>query len=204
LPAAAEDDGFETVTEAAPENTANLPAQVESGGEVEPHEERATPTIPSIPDATKAAARWIRPLVPPFVARVIDNTTQPLRTARQAFEGVFEEVEEISFSLKRTRKVTLNSESTDTRGDAPHKSATGETPSATGRIASSREKRGHGTRHQVGSHEHRSSLQGVAAKDIGSLTPGSAERDRKPELTQRDGPGELGAPEGPRQLPPGK
>jgi hypothetical protein len=200
LPAGAHDAGVE----APAESTANLPAPVEPSGDVEPHEEHATPLIPSIPDATKAAARWIRPLVPPFVARVIDNTTQPLRTARQAFEGVFEEVEEISFSLKRTRRVTLNSESTDTRGDAPHKSATGETPSATGRIASSREKRGHGTRHQVGSHEHRSSLQGVAAKDIGSLTPGSAERDRKPELTQRDGPGELGAPEGPRQLPPGK
>jgi hypothetical protein len=204
LPAAAEDDGFETVTEAAPDNPANLPAQVEPGGEVEPHEERATPTIPSIPDATKAAARWIRPLVPPFVARVIDNTTQPLRTARQAFEGVFEEVEEISFSLKRTRKVTLNSESTDTRGDASHQSATGETPSTTGRIASSRDKRSHGTHHRVGSLEHRSSLQGVAPKDIGGLTPGLAERDRKPELTQRDGPGELRAPEGPRQLPPGK
>ncbi|OOK73832.1 integral membrane domain protein [Mycobacterium kansasii] len=43
------------------------------------------------------------------MARVIDNTTQPLRTARQ----VFEEVEEIAFSFKRTRKVTVNSESSD-------------------------------------------------------------------------------------------
>jgi hypothetical protein len=204
LPPATEADGFETVVEAAPENPANLPAQVEPPGEVEPHVERATPSIPSIPDATKAAARWIRPLVPPFVARVIDNTTQPLRTARQAFEGVFEEVEEIRFSLKRTRKVTLNSESTETRGDAPHQSATGETPSVTGRITSSREHHGPGTRHPVGSHEHGSSLHGVAAKDIGGLTLGSAERDRKPELTQRDGPGELRAPDSPRQLPPGK
>ncbi len=44
--------------------------------EVEPHTGRGSPSIPSIPDATKTAARWIRPLVPPFVGRVIDNTTQ--------------------------------------------------------------------------------------------------------------------------------
>ena len=67
------------------ENPANLPAEIEPSGEVEPHDERGTQLIPSIPDATRAAARWIRPLVPPFVARVIDNTTQPLRTARQVF-----------------------------------------------------------------------------------------------------------------------
>lgn len=64
----------------------NLPAQVQPEGAVEPREKRATPVIPSIPDATKAAARWIRPLVPPFVARMLDNTTAPLRTALQVFE----------------------------------------------------------------------------------------------------------------------
>ena len=91
----------------------NLPAHVESSRDVEPHTDRGAPSIPSIPDATKAAARWIRPLVPPFVARVIDNTTQPLtqplRTARQ----VFEDVEEIAFSFKRTRKITVDTESPD-------------------------------------------------------------------------------------------
>jgi len=142
--------------------------------------------------------------VPPFVARVIDTTTQPLRTARQVFEEVFEEVEEITFSLKRTHRVTVNSESTDTSGQAPRQSAGGETPSATHRIPSARDERGHGTHHRVGSREHYSSLQGVAAKDIGGLTLGSADPDDKPELTQRDGPRELGAPEDPRQLPPGK
>jgi hypothetical protein len=179
-----------------PEITANLPAHVEPRGEAEPRHERGTSLIPSIPDATKAAARWIRPLVPPFVARVIDNTTQPLRTARQAFEEVFEEVEEITFSLKRTHRVTVNSESTDTSGQAPRQSARGEAQSPTHRIPSAREERP--------SRERHSSLQGVAANDIGGLTAGSADRDDKPELTQRDGPRELGAPEGPRQLPPGK
>lgn len=88
---------------AATETPANLPAVVESGAEP-----RSGSLIPTIPDVTKAAARWIRPLVPPFVARAVDTTTQPLRAARQ----VFEEVEEITFVLKRTHKVTVNSEET--------------------------------------------------------------------------------------------
>jgi hypothetical protein len=44
--------------------------------------------------------------VPPIVARAIDSTTHPIRTARQAFE----EVEEITFSLKRTHRVTVSTE----------------------------------------------------------------------------------------------
>src|SRR4029077_15638405 len=131
LPAGAEDDRVTT-----PDDVENLPAKVEASGEVEAHDERGKPLIPSIPNATKAAARWVRPLVPPFVARVIDNTTQPLRTARQ----VFEEVEEITFSLKRTRKVTVDSDTSDRR---PREPASAEPPSATGRIQSSREERGH-------------------------------------------------------------
>ncbi|OBG36061.1 DUF4407 domain-containing protein [Mycobacterium sp. E3198] len=171
--------------EAAPEN---LPAPVETGGEVEPrHQEGATPFIPSIPDATKAAARWIRPLVPPFVARVIDNTTAPLRTARH----VFEEVEEIRFSLKRTHKVTFDAESTDHGGQPPHRA---QTPHAE-RISSSR-------RRGPASHDRHSSMRPVAAREATTLGP--AERDHASELTGRDGPRELRGPDGPRQLPPGK
>ena len=170
----------------------NLPATVEPGGQVEPHHERGTPFIPSFPDATKAAARWIRPLVPPFVARVIDNTTQPLRTARQ----VFEEVEEITFSLKRTRKVTLDSESSDTGDRSSRPSTTAETPSPTGRIEPPREDRR--AYHELGNRHQYPSL-GQAA---GGLSVEPAERGSRPELTHRDGPRELDAPEGPRQLPP--
>jgi hypothetical protein len=198
LPAGAQDDRVKTAADVE-----NLPAQVEPSGEVEAHDERGTPFIPSIPDATKAAARWIRPLVPPFVARVIDNTTQPLRTARQ----VFEEVEEITFSLKRTRKVTVNSESSDTSDPPPPQSASADTPSSTGRIQSSREGRGHGayepSAHQVSSHEQ-TSLRRLTAKDVEGLSLGSAEGDSKRELVERDGPREIRAPEGPRQLPPPK
>jgi hypothetical protein len=176
----------------------NLPARIEPGGEVEPHDERSTPLIPSIPDATKAAARWIRPLVPPFVARVIDNTTQPLRTARQ----VFEEVEEITFSLKRHRKVTVNSESTDIGEQAPRQAATGEVPSATGhRIASSREEPGRQPSDQPGSREQHSSLP-RSASDTEGPSLGSAHHERRPALAERDGPRQLRGPEGPRQLPP--
>ena len=148
-----------------------LPAQAPSP--VEPLDKRGTPLLPTLPDATKAAARWIRPLMPPFVARVIDNTTQPLRTARQVFEEAFEEVEEITFSLKRTRKVTVNSETSDTQA---WQSAAAETTSPTGRIASSR-----------GDREGHLELM---------------ERKGPRRLSAPEGPRRLSAPEGPRQLPP--
>jgi hypothetical protein len=180
LPAGTQDDHVES-----------LPAEIEPSGE-EADDERGAPLIPSLPDATKAAARWIRPLVPPFVARVIDNTTQPLRTARQ----VFEEVEEITFSLKRTRKVTLDSESSDTGDRQPRASVPTDEPSMR-RIRSSRETRGHG----VGRHEQHSS-RSLPTADVEGLS--LAERDRRLELMKRDGPGELRAPEGPRELPPPK
>ena len=183
-------------TDARAHDVHNLPAQVEQPGEVEPHHEPATPLIPSIPDATRAAARWIRPLVPPFVARVIDTTTHPLRTARQ----VFEEVEEITFSLKRTHRVTLGSESSEAGDHAPR--------------PSSRENQGGWTYDrpspqeydQVDRHHQRrhSSLQQVAAGDVEGLSLGAANSANKPELTQRDGRGELGSPDSPRQLPPGR
>lgn len=198
LPAAAQDDRIEN-----PENVPYLPAQIEPSGEVKPHDERGAPLIPSIPDATKAAARWIRPLVPPFVARVIDNTTQPLRTARQ----VFEEVEEITFSLKRTRKVTVNSEESDTSDPPLRQSTTADKPSPT-RIHSSREGRhgshdpsSHRAHHEVGRHEQYSSWP-LPAGDVDGLSLESAERDRNRELAEGDEPRELRAPDGPRELPP--
>jgi hypothetical protein len=84
----------------------NLPAKAAPGGAVQRRANHTGSLIPTIPTVTRAAARWIRPLVPPLVARAIDTTTHPLRTARE----VFEEVEEITFSLKRTGKVTFNTE----------------------------------------------------------------------------------------------
>jgi hypothetical protein len=56
--------------------------------------------------ATKTAARWLRPFVPPIVASAIDTTTKPLRSVRR----VFEETEEIHFSVKRTYKVSVETD----------------------------------------------------------------------------------------------
>jgi Domain of unknown function (DUF4407) len=173
LPAPAQTDGV-----------ANLPAPVQ--GDVAPHEERGTSLIPSIPDATKAAARWIRPLVPPFVARMIDTTTAPLRTARQ----VFEEVEEITFAMRRTHRITVDSESSGA-GDPPMgPTAATESPSVTaGFTESSR------PGHVPGSHRR------VTTRERRGLPPGSAGHGSQAELTKRDGPPELDSPQGPRQLP---
>ncbi|MRH86264.1 DUF4407 domain-containing protein [Nocardia sp. SYP-A9097] len=82
----------------APAVPAPQPAPANKGGGLE------LPIIGTVP-FTDTAARWIRPLVPSFVANAIDTATHPLRTVRQAFE----EAEEITFTLKRTRKVTMDS-----------------------------------------------------------------------------------------------
>lgn len=169
----------------APQIARNLPAPVDPRGEVEPHEEPAASLIPSIPNATRAAARWIRPLVPPFVARVIDTTTQPLRTARQ----VFEEVEEITFSLRRTHKVTVDSETSEAAQATPRQ------PTPAGNPVEN-EFRAY---RRVAGHERHSALPSPDADEL-SLEEG----DGTPELMGRDGPRELRAPQGPRQLPPGK
>ncbi|TCK00834.1 DUF4407 domain-containing protein [Nocardia alba] len=80
--------------------TQQPPAQAPtSGGGLE------LPIIGTVP-FTDTAARWIRPLVPAFVANAFDSATHPLRTARQAFE----EVEEVTFTLRRTRKVTVDTQ----------------------------------------------------------------------------------------------
>ncbi|OOK73913.1 hypothetical protein BZL30_5084 [Mycobacterium kansasii] len=73
LPIAAEAEAASRAVAQLPAGTADhlaqtpeqLPAQVDSSGTVATDEtERGGPLIPSIPDATKAAARWIRPLMP--------------------------------------------------------------------------------------------------------------------------------------------
>ncbi len=166
----------------------NLPAP--AGRDDAPREDGAdggTSLIPSIPDATKAAARWIRPLMPPFVARVLDTTTAPLRTARQ----VFEEFEEITFALRRTHRVTMDSESSDAGERPMPPGAASEQASPTrGFIDSSRVDRTAVTQRRPGGRE----------RSAPSL--GASERGGDPELTKRDGPAELDSPRGPRQLPP--
>lgn len=106
LPAAAADDRKDSAM--PDEATPNLPAPTGAHPQAPavapaPSGGLELPLIGAIP-FTDTAARFIRPLVPSFVANAIDTATHPLRTARQAFE----EVEEITFTLRRTRKVTVD------------------------------------------------------------------------------------------------
>ena len=175
----------------APEN---LPALVESGGAVEPRGERGTSLIPTIPDVTRAAARWVRPLVPPFVVRAIDSTTQPLRAARQ----VFEEVEEITFLLKRTHKVTVSSE----EGAEPprqHGSAGTDRRADPHRVESSILRPDISDWGGPGTQPDHPSL---GPTPTGDMSFGLTGRDGQAELTEQDGPGQLRGPSGQRQLPP--
>jgi hypothetical protein len=159
----------------------NLPAIVE------PPDMPATQSIPTIPDVTRAAARWIRPLVPNFVARAIDTSTHPLRTARQ----VIEEFEEITFSLKRTHKITIEAEegtgaSSAHRSDSVHSQDDRDNSDLSAGAAVAQ---------AVSSHR-----PSAGRAEAHSLISGS--RETQPELAERDGPAELRAADGPRQLPP--
>ncbi|WP_421845438.1 DUF4407 domain-containing protein [Mycobacterium sp.] len=159
-------------------------------------EERGTPLIPSIPDATKAAARWIRPLMPSFVAQVIDHTTQPLRTARQ----VFEEVEEVAFSFKRTHKVTINSQSSDHVKQPQLESPAADTSADTNRTVSPRGEDDSGNCGHVSTNDACPSLD--LAADLPNVSPGPSDHASHRQLVERDGPQELRLPDGPRELPP--
>ena len=170
----------DAATKADAAETPNLPATVE------PPDVPATPAIPTIPDVTKAAARWIRPLVPGFVARAIDTSTHPLRTARQ----VFEEVEEITFALKRTRKIVVNTEESVGQGSAP--------ASAVIDSADDRDLAAHHDAAQPLSSHRRS------AERADGLPLGPSLREPQHSLTERDGPHAVRAADGPRQLPPGE
>jgi hypothetical protein len=70
--------------------------------------------------------------VPPIVANVVETATKPLRGARQTYE----EEEELHFSMKRTRKVTVQSEET---GEGPQERA----PRATSTVVSERRDAAH-------------------------------------------------------------
>jgi hypothetical protein len=158
----------------------NLPAVIE------PQDAIAAQTISSIPDVTRAAARWIRPLVPGVIARAIDSSTHPLRTARQ----VIEEVEEITFSLRRIRTVTIHSEenpgTTPTRRTAASASEYGPDSDPSSTIAAAQPL------------SPRPCSQ--ESTDVQSVVSGPGES--RPELTERDGPAELHSSDVPRQLPP--
>ncbi|MFI5509134.1 DUF4407 domain-containing protein [Mycobacterium sp. NPDC051804] len=84
----------------------NLPSRIDDDAS---GEQSGRSLIPAIPDVTRAAARWIRPLVPPIIASAIDTTTKPFRGVRQ----IFEETEEIHISMRRTHRVSSQVEETE-------------------------------------------------------------------------------------------
>ena len=166
----------DAATKADAMETPNLPATVE------PPDVPATSAIPTIPDVTKAAARWIRPLVPGLVARAIDTSTHPLRAARQ----VFEEVEEITFSLRRTHKITVKTEESAGQGH----------PSGSAAISTGDADR-LGTQHVAA---QPLTAERLSAKQVDDVSLAQPEPQRG--LTEREGPREVRAADGPRQLPP--
>lgn len=76
----------------------------EASKEVEPHRGGG---VPIIPDVTRAAVRFIRPFVPPVVSGAIAGAT---RIATKPIRQVFEETEEFHFTMRRTHRVTVESE----------------------------------------------------------------------------------------------
>ena len=159
----------------------NLPAIVE------PPDMPAPQSIPTIPDVTRAAARWIRPWVPNFVARAIDTSTHPLRTARQ----VIEEFEEITFSLKRTHRVAVETEE-DTGASSAYRSVS----------VHSQDDRDNSDLDAGPAAAHVVSAQRPSAARAEDHSVISRSREAQRELAERDGPAELRAADGPRQLPP--
>ncbi|KUH67862.1 hypothetical protein AU184_22820 [Mycolicibacterium novocastrense] len=186
LPIAAEAEAASLVAAEAPapdvKVAENLPAPVEEDRAVEPAKESGRPLIPGIPDVTRAAARWIRPLVPPIIVNAIDTTTRPLRSARQ----VLEETEEIHFSMRRTRKVTTHVE----EGEVDARERVSD---PTGEVRPVSTVRGDDRRHDYGQ-------VGVGAEHTSSaVTRGEG----RPELSA-GGTRELNERRGPRELPPGR
>ncbi|MFF0532218.1 DUF4407 domain-containing protein [Nocardia amikacinitolerans] len=160
------------------------------------------PIIGTVP-FTDTAARWIRPLVPSFVANAIDTATHPLRTARQAFE----EVEEITFTLRRTRKVTVDSQ--DSHGPAQQSVAAPVgyqlppgSPEAwhAHRVASTVVDAHYPPPHYPSPHDPRYSALPSGHGQQGYGLPPVEHRDELAAREQRELPGQRGQ----RELPPGR
>ncbi|VEG45329.1 Conserved membrane integral protein of uncharacterised function [Mycolicibacterium flavescens] len=187
LPIAAEAEAASLVAAEAPSvetpevvTPQNLPAPVDDDRSVEPVGEAVRSLIPGIPDVTRAAARWIRPLVPPIIANAIDTTTKPLRGVRH----ILEETEEIHFSMRRTRKVSTHMEEGAEVVDEGDSDALGSARATTVRD----DDREHGYGRIGRGAEHASAV--TRGEGRGELAGGGAR--------------ELRGHRGPRELPPGR
>lgn len=155
-----------------------LPARAAS----EVAERGQIPLISTLPEFTRSAARWVRPLVPSIVAKAIDSTTHPVRTARQ----VFEEVEEIHFSLRRTHTMAVHSVESPSSGEKQELADQG----------------GGDMRRRVESSTIRSDLGGIGADDHADAIARSSPDPRLDAGEHRAR--SLPESDGVRQLPPGR
>ncbi|TWS24611.1 hypothetical protein FK530_23715 [Tsukamurella conjunctivitidis] len=91
--------------EAAVPDETNLPARVDETAPAVPVREVVRTPNPFVPpvldDAARTIAGFVRPLMPPIVARVLPGGGT--RTVQQSYE----EVEEVTFAMRRTRKVVV-------------------------------------------------------------------------------------------------
>lgn len=192
IPQAAIEDVYLPIAaeaEAASHFPAELPAVVDvpdtenDASEDDQAVERAgRPLIPAIPDVTRAAARWIRPLVPPILTNAIDTTTKPLRGVRQ----IFEETEEIHISMRRTHRVSSHIEETEEVAGERESVVDGADPRKTATVH--RDDRRH-EYDSLGAGEH--------------VSPAMARGEDRAELAGRSTRAVRGH-RGPRQLPPGR
>lgn len=185
LPIAAEAEAASLVAAEVPapdvDAVENLPSRIEDDRSVEPVADAGRPLFPGIPDVTRAAARWIRPLVPPVIVNAIDTTTKPLRSARQ----VLEETEEIHFSMRRTRKVTTHVE--EGGGAAGERDSNETIPRKVSSVRDDDRRRGD---YEIRAGAHHASSAMSSGEGRAELTGGGSR--------------ELNESRGPRELPPGR
>lgn len=116
----------------------SAPAVVEAENLPERAEPRGGSLVSPIPDITRAAARWLRPFVPPIVARTVETTTRPVRSVLH----IMEETEEVHFDLKRTRRVAVHSEeSVGQSAEAVAPDVAGEPPAESAAVRTRRQPR---------------------------------------------------------------
>ncbi|HEY5852762.1 MAG TPA: DUF4407 domain-containing protein [Aldersonia sp.] len=83
---------------------------MEPSNELAPSPRPTADRTPALPGPLPALTRFVRPLVPPVVANVVEGAVDTARNPIRAVRQMIEEVEEITLTLKRTTRVTVHTE----------------------------------------------------------------------------------------------